>query len=1095
MNSFRDLLQSIKKAGLCGFYSVLLTVIAASVCWGTYPESFPAADKQWLQERGKIIYAVYAGEMPEAAPIKKAYELELNLFAHRIANEIPGFVMEFEVYGVRSEFEQAIKSKVIDAVIGLPEDDARDLGLKIGDPILTLTPVVYAHASRIKTIKEIDASKVLAISRHISALRDIATKYAPHVAIAVTDNTWSAYEMLDRGVADAAIGFDHSYLLKHTTQDDIVPISRLENDAIDFFIAAVGDDPELRRISDSLLRWAGLGANNYVLHMQENGVVGEEEVNPGHWSQEKVLYVGVNDCRPFMGFPEGKVKNIVPKLMDTLGHLTGYDFRYVPYGQCQAQTNQTSRSVDIIVDADISEGPPVGYSLVGPLASIPQVFVNQQGEGFIPDFKHLKGNVVAAVSESTAYKMIQDHPDRDSLQLVGFDTAESAINAVIDKTADVFAGNLYTVSYFLADVNYSEKLKFATPLPVAFGSLTLWADTGNLEVVNALTEAISEIPAVQMQDILNDWLVDTGVIYREGDPKEGPLLGISLLIIILLFLVSAIIIFWNSRLKTVIKKQSDEAVIRENEYRSFFDNAQAGLIVEDAATQGIIDCNAKAAEILGYDNRSEMLEKSNDAQHIPNESRRKIYERIFEHKSVVNAGTELIKYATGDRVWVRMHSRLTDEGDRIYHVIIDDSRKRKAEQTLKNYFTDLEKIIRERTEELEESLAETTQAKKEAENANKAKSAFLSNASHELRTPLTAILGYAQALIADNGLSEENREKADIINRSGKRLLALINDILEISKVEAGEAFLDVRPTSFMYIIEEVKRGFEHELRQKNISFKIEMSHDFPPQIVCDAERIRQILANLMGCSIRLTEDGFIRVNATYTYPSETDQAGELNISVFDSGVGLSPEEVSALQKPFSMGRHGRLMQLGGTGVGFAVAKRFAQFMGGDISVGSTEGYGSLYTFTCAMGFSNEGAPLPAEAPTLVEVERKTLEGVNILVADDAEPTRAIIRDTLAAVGKASEGSLSVKQILQTEPPVQYEAPLTSEELEQVPPDDRDRLLDALLDLSPQKIRNIIQEIEDSHPAVGQKMSRLTKSYNYDLLIEMLKEQSEGIDE
>ncbi len=246
------------------------------------------------------------------------------------------------------------------------------------------------------------------------------------------------------------------------------------------------------------------------------------------------------------------------------------------------------------------------------------------------------------------------------------------------------------------------------------------------------------------------------------------------------------------------------------------------------------------------------------------------------------------------------------------------------------------------------------EARQKAETANKMKSEFLANMSHEIRTPLNAVIGFAQLLERDGSLRFESREHVNTILRSGRHLLGLINDILDMSKIEAGKTEVNKAAFNLQTLIDDVKLMLQHKAESKGLVFTVEQPDRFPGLLVSDEQKIRQIMINLSSNAIKFTEHG----NVTLHVELQTDQSdgsAELRVTVSDTGSGISVEELKSIFQPFEQARVG-IEAKGGTGLGLAISRSYAELLGGSLNADSTEGQGSRFYFHIPVGISQSSA-------------------------------------------------------------------------------------------------------------------------------------------
>ncbi|HUP95870.1 MAG TPA: response regulator, partial [Burkholderiales bacterium] len=291
---------------------------------------------------------------------------------------------------------------------------------------------------------------------------------------------------------------------------------------------------------------------------------------------------------------------------------------------------------------------------------------------------------------------------------------------------------------------------------------------------------------------------------------------------------------------------------------------------------------------------------------------------------------------------------------------------------------------------------ELTREKIRAEQASQLKSQFLANMSHEIRTPMNGILGMAELLLATD-LAERPRRFAETIHNSGEALLAIINDILDFSKIEAGKLELEKIAFDVHELAQEVAELFAERAYSKGLELACQVHADVPRRINGDPGRLRQVLTNLVSNAVKFTEKGeiLIKVELAPDAPAGADACG-LRLSVIDTGIGLSPEQVGTLFQSFTQADSSTTRKYGGTGLGLAISKQLIELMGGTIGVHSTPGQGSCFYFTFPASVANDAT---AEVP-----QRDELAGLRVLIVEDNATNRTILHNQVMSWG-VSNGS------------------------------------------------------------------------------------------
>ncbi len=361
----------------------------------------------------------------------------------------------------------------------------------------------------------------------------------------------------------------------------------------------------------------------------------------------------------------------------------------------------------------------------------------------------------------------------------------------------------------------------------------------------------------------------------------------------------------------------------------------------------------------------------------------------------------------------------------VAYIIINNFKKTNQSivKILENFTEELENKVEQRTAQLEKSIQKTEAALAQAQEANQAKSRFLANMSHELRTPLNAILGFTQLMWRDNSISNEHQENLKIINRSGEHLLKLINDILEMSKIEVGQVTLNENFFDLDIMLQSLEDMLRLKAEAKQINLVFIKNPNTPQYIKTDEGKLRQILINLLGNALKFTEKGSIilTVQSKKIEQLENEKISFLmsdfsllNCTVEDTGFGIEAAEIDRLFVPFEQTKTGRQSKEG-TGLGLSICKKFVELMGGELTVESTIGRGSKFTFDILIKTVEQSNAIQQE----LDLQSRQIIGLvtqktkyRILVVDDVEASCLLLQKILTGIGFEVERASNGKEAI-----------------------------------------------------------------------------------
>ncbi|MCP4693284.1 MAG: PAS domain S-box protein [Desulfobacterales bacterium] len=411
----------------------------------------------------------------------------------------------------------------------------------------------------------------------------------------------------------------------------------------------------------------------------------------------------------------------------------------------------------------------------------------------------------------------------------------------------------------------------------------------------------------------------------------------------------------------------------EEMFSKAFHAGGALMVISSLVDGGIVQVNNQFLETLGW-KRDEVIGKTDEELNLWEDSDRRDFVIQEANKTgfVRDADVTLLT-RNGDRRHCSFSTDLiyVGEKERLLTVANDITGRKLAEEALKK-------------------------AKEAAEAANRTKSEFLANMSHEIRTPLNAVTGFSELL---SSLVSDQRQKSylESIKTAGKSLLTLINDILDLSKIEAGMMKIEYERVNPRIIFNEIEQIFNMSIAEKGLEFIIDIDEDLPSTLILDETRLRQVLVNLVGNAIKFTTAGYIRLSADKNYKTDDRSKVDLIISVEDTGVGIPEEDQKNIFQSFKQ-RHGQsTRKYGGTGLGLTISKRLVEMMRGRIEVSSKFGVGT--TFGITLG---EVHVATTEARTKEkessDADHITFKNARILVVDDVESNRDLLKEMLGGV-------------------------------------------------------------------------------------------------
>ena len=458
----------------------------------------------------------------------------------------------------------------------------------------------------------------------------------------------------------------------------------------------------------------------------------------------------------------------------------------------------------------------------------------------------------------------------------------------------------------------------------------------------------------------------------------------------------------------ITDRQKAEAALREAEekYRNIYQNALNGIF-QTTGDGKYISANPALAELYGYESPAELIaaQPNFKNQLYVNPNRRGEFAALMnEYGRLSNFEAEIYR-KDGSIIWISENCRAVCDaaGNLVYY----------------------EGFIKDITDSKEAEFR-MQQAKEAAEAANKAKSTFLANMSHELRSPLNAVIGFAQVMIRSKTLSQENQEDVGIILRSGEHLLALINQVLDLSKIEAGRTTIYEKSFDLYRLLGDLEDMFALKAEEKGLQLMFDREAEVPHYICTDEVKLRQVLINLLNNAIKFTSEGGVSVQVKggrgKVHKNSTDELPGrywLHFEVQDTGAGIAAEEIHQLFEAFVQTKTGKDSQEG-TGLGLAISRQFVQLMGGEITVISDVGKGAMFQFDIQVHLVEAADIESKKSQHRVVALEPNQPSYRLLIVDDKPLNRQLLVKLLSPLGfelrEANNGKEAVDIFMEWEP-------------------------------------------------------------------------------
>lgn len=952
------------------------------------PPSFTEEQKKWLQGRKRLVLAIPQSDNKPMSFMRSPGVYEgvtadvIGIIAHSLGVEIIG--KEFSSYEAAV---QAVKSGKAD-FIGEANSYDIDEGLILTTPYITDDPGIYerfdANDDNIKTVAIVES--YLPFSEVI--------KYMPRTRINVYPSRKAAIASVAYGKSDAAlIDMVSGNFIVNNFYSDIIKLGHpIDVHTGGFSFGVDKDDLFLRDILNASLVAVSKEHRNSIVKRWSGGGLslqsGQVQLNPDEWQwihDHKNITIAVQTNLPPFSYIDihGSFHGLVIDLLHFFESKLGVRFTMLPVKNTIDQIAAVNSGAADLMIMSPTEERRMSYAFTTPFIVGPLVYVIHKKNNGIDPYSLVRLGRVATVNGFISTILIDQ-----SFQLersISFSQINGALDCVANELCDVVILPLRTAR-FLIDTKYPDSLIISGDAfeskPVA---LSFAAKPSQNSLISIIDKALMSIPPDEMDILATSWRVNS---------KNEVITALDFLFkfksfILVAFFVLLLSVIWVAMLRRQINKRKK---------------------IETA-----LDSQLKFIEELIESTPHPIYALDMTGSHtLCNDS----YANFFKMEKSEIIGSNL-------SVFAERNSYMYEAGDIVFQTL-NDGQPRGSDLCLKlphgnmdiYYWTHpyRDSIGRQQgcvggwidISERVALLSQLTEVSNNASEANKAKSTFLATMSHEIRTPMSAIIGMLELTLRKNNLNGKDHESIVIAYQSAKDLLALIGDILDISKIESGRLEITPSPHHISELTTAVVNVFSASAHHKGLGLNLSLNDD--AMVMVDPTRYKQIISNLLSNAIKFSRSGDVELTISL---KSAESLCEVSIQVSDDGIGISQEDISKLFEPFIQGNQPADMKRSGTGLGLFISRILCQIMGGNLTLESKLGVGTTVTALLRLPLL-EVLPnsVMTECEQIVHVEEHKDLKYKILVVDDHPVNCILVSQQLQYLGHEVDTALSGHEAL-----------------------------------------------------------------------------------
>ncbi|MBC3775910.1 transporter substrate-binding domain-containing protein [Pseudomonas sp. SWRI99] len=950
----------------------------------TLPVTFEQSQRHWLQARGELILGTSAPDYPpfDMTASGKDYE-GLTADYAGLVSQATGLPVRVKRFPSREAAIRALLDGQVDLLGTANGYEAGNANLALSVPYAIDQPVLVTREDETRPLSEGLAGLRLSMVYHYLPLPEVKALY-PKALITCYPSYQNALNAVAFDQADVFLGDTLSthYMINKGYLNNVRMANFGKQEAQGFSFAVRRDNPQLLSIIDTVLnavpsaerdniakRWNA--GSDLLLTDKKLQLTQREE----HWlKQHPVVSVVVNEAFAPLTFfdSDGNFRGISADLLELIRLRTGLRFDIRRSRNDAEMIKQIdNHQVDLIAALLPTPEREKTLNFSRPYLENSYVLLTRKSADGPSNLNQLKGRQVAIAQGNPMVQYLRS--EYPGIRLIETPDTFSAVSLLAENHVDGAVSSLVIANYFISSRIFDRALQITTTIGTGQAAFSLVTARDSTELASIINKALLSIAPEELGVINGRWRgysTASQNIWQNYQRLFYQVIAAACLILLLLLV-------WNAYMRHQIKQRqaAERALNDQLEFmRSLLNGTPHPIYVRDR--EGLLQsCNDSYLEAFNA-RREDVIGKTVVQGSLSNAFEAQAFHADYQR--VVTEGTPLLL----DRPLHIGNRRLT-----IYHWILPYRDSSGEVKGIIGGWID----ISERRQLCEDLRA----AKEQADEANRAKSTFLATMSHEIRTPMNAVIGMLELTLRRMDPHHPDRASIDTAYQSAKDLLGLIGDILDIARIESGRLSLCPEWVNLGDTVKSVARIFDGLARQKNLALQVVFN---PPDVAVDVQidplRFKQVLSNLVSNAIKFTDHGHIRITLDLM-SSNTPGRALMQLSVQDSGIGISAEDQQRLFEPFAQAENGNRQAKSGAGLGLVISRNLCEMMGGQLQLSSQPGIGTQVCVSLPL----DTAPAQIIAPRTESAITPATTPLNVLVVDDHPANRLLMCQQLEFLG------------------------------------------------------------------------------------------------